>query len=342
MIKAASVKIMAGTLLVAGIISACAYRFELTERPRQIEGLNPTWMEDNKEILSAVPLNKLLLLGSHDSASYGIHKGSHAASGYLTHTGHHITRKASEKDVGSAVCQDVDLTKQLEYGIRHLDLRIAWQDNRYWAMHMWLAEPAFGEDGIFRQIREFSQKHPYEIILLRLEQVYSDYAPMNPSEGSALFAEIEKELPGMLIAKQDLSTLTCGKIWTGKPRIILFAHSSAIDESNDDPLVWTAESYVDSPWMNQDESDDLAEMLDEQIAKWRAKPDGKLHCLQSMTTTKHKISDAFNYTNPEIKTMLEGKWQDAPINIVQVDDAVYSGLMPVMLKKVKELKPASP
>ena len=327
------------------------------------------WMSEHKEQLKDLPINQVTLLGSHDSASCDIHVGSPPVSGYLTHSGKHKKWPATEKDVGSAVCQSASIKAQLEYGVRHLDLRIAYQDGQYWGTHMYISTPAFGPGGVFTQIKEFMRDHPDEVIIMTGEHLYSEIAPMTSDEAAVFYNKLEQELGDLLIQSGDLSTLTYGKIWEGKGRIILIANvetgwggpaphsgkhkhkhskkptyqetqgadyeesSSDIDIA-DEPFLWDGHA-VDSTWMDEKDPDVLISDLRTVVDKWRnGESSDKLRRLQAMTTTGDKLGAAMA-TNAKIKEMMQAEWKNAPISVLQVDDAVNSGLMPLLVEKVE-------
>lgn len=323
------------------------------------------WMSRNKDRIRPLAINQLTLLGSHDSASCDVRLGSPPASGYLTHTNHHISRHASESDVRSAICQDASIRAQLDAGVRHLDLRIAHQQGEYWGMHMWLSTPAFGPGGVFTQVKDFLRDHPDEIVILSAEQLCSEKGPMTPGQAAAFYKRVEKEFGDLLSPTGDFARTTYGDLWAGRARIILIAcpecetsvavepaqprpkhrhgHSSkpaapATSDSGpadvlDDPYLWCG-LEVDSKWLDEKSQEVLIAGLDGIIARWRAGTNAaKLRRLQAMVTAGHKLADA-KVTNPMVLKKLQTDWADAPISVVQVDDAVHSGLMPVLIDRL--------
>lgn len=268
------------------------------------------------------------------------------------------------------MCQSASIKAQLEYGVRHIDLRIAYQDGQYWGTHMYISTPAFGPGGVFTQIKEFMREHPDEIIIMTGEHLYSEKEPMTPDEAASFYRKLEDELGDLLIKRDDFSQLTYGKIWEGKGRIILIAnvetgwggaapHSHkhkhkhgkskkptySEDQGTDyeedffstclanDPFLWDGHA-VDSTWMNERDPDVLISELNEVIEKWKnGESSSKLRRLQAMTTTGTKLATAM-LTNANVRKMLQTDWKDAPISVLQVDDAVNSGLMPLLIDKL--------
>jgi len=298
---------------------------------QDIDATYADWMAANKDILKDLPINQVPLLGSHDAGSCDVNSDSPPCKGYLTHSGHHIHRMPKGSDVTSARCQSASIKDQLRYGVRYLDLRIARQGGAYRIEHMWMSTPLLGEGGVFTQIKDFLREHPQEVIILHMQELYSDTGRMNGAEAKAYFQLVKEEFGAALAAKGDFASTTLGNIWASGANIIVVADI----ERSREPFIWH-ERQVDTRWMDKQNSDELADALDAHvISGWRrgAYAD-KLRVLQAMTTTKHKILKA-KKTNAEIRKRLESDWKDAPINVVQVDDSVNSSLMPVLIGRLK-------
>ncbi len=296
---------------------------------REATGDFSDWMSRHKNELKDLPLNRVTLLGSHDAASKDVRQGSPPATGYLTHNNKHLHRHATARDVDAARCQSVSIAGQLTSGVRYLDLRVAHQDGAYFGMHMWLSTPFFGPDSVMAQIKAFTAAHPDEVLILYFQHLYSSDGPMTEAQSAALFGLVERELPGLLIPKNDFSRLTYGEIWRGRGRIILMSGMAASL-----PFVWSDQA-LDSTWFDQQRPQTLVAALDAVVASWRAGDDAaKLRHLQAMTTTGEKLAAA-RVTNALIREKLAGDWRDAPISVVQVDDAAFSGIMPLLLQRLQ-------
>ena len=268
---------------------------------------NADWMSQHKAEMKDMAINQVTLLGSHDSASCDIHVGSPVVSGYLTHSGKHKKHHfASEKDVGSAVCQSASIKEQLEYGVRHIDLRVAYQDGQYRLSHMFISTPAFGPGGVFTQIKEFLAKHPDEIIIMVGEHLYSEREPMTAEEAAVFYKNLEDYLGDLLIKRDDFSKLTYGKIWEGRGRIILIANfetgwsGAGNVDMTADPFLWDGHA-VDSRWMDEKDPDTLISELKTVVNEWKnGGSSDKLRRLQAMTTTGHKLRTA-KVTNTRVR-----------------------------------------
>jgi len=85
---------------------------------------------------------------------------------------------------------------------------------------------------------------------------------------------------------------------------------------------------------NTTDPSNLINDLTDELNKWTSAPDpAKLFVLQGMTTTREKLESAA-IVNPMLCDQLDGAWKNFPINVIQVDDAAKSGLMPHLLKRI--------
>ena len=308
-------------LLVGGLF--------LAKGTRADDGSSPDWMKQNLAILRGLTLNNVVLLGSHDAASCDIHVDSPPVSGYLTHNDKHITRYARAKDVESGVCQSGSITAQLTYGVRYFDMRIAYQGGEYWGCHMWLSTPLLGSGGVFTQFLDFVKSHPGEIIILNLNELYSDTAPMTDSETADFYNLVNEEFGNLLVPRGNFSTMTLGQIWQTVGRVIVIGNID--DDHTSRQIIWD-DCHVDSKWMNVKGAKTLCDRLQRKVLRGWARGDcaEKLRILQAMQTAGRKVQNAVD-TNALIAQKLQGDWRKYPLNIIQVDDSVNSGLMPIII-----------
>jgi len=154
---------------------------------------------------------------------------------------------------------------------------------------------------------------------------------MNSDEAKTFFQLVRQEFGTALAARGDFSSTTLGNIWAAGANLIIVGDVKYSSE----PFIWY-ERQVDTRWMEKQDTDELANALEANVVSGWRRGDfaDKLRVLQAMTTTKHKIVNA-KMTNAEIKRLLKSDWKDAPINVVQVDDSVNSGLMPVLVERLK-------
>ncbi|MFH1160574.1 MAG: hypothetical protein V1733_06480 [bacterium] len=154
---------------------------------------------------------------------------------------------------------------------------------------------------------------------------------MNPEQEVAFFKKVYSELNTMLIPKGNFGQTTFGQIWQGSGRLLIIGNPEGDNPSS--PFIWD-ENQKEDVWMNTTDPSALMDDLTAELNKWESNPDpNELFVLQGMTTTKEKLQNA-QITNAMLKQKLESDWKDAPINILQVDDAAKSELMPLLLEKI--------
>ncbi len=300
-----------------------------------------SWMSKNQRALSNVTLKQIVLLGSHDAASSAMNSNSQPCIGeILNDPSQHIDGPPNANQLLNARTQSVPILQQLQAGVRYLDLRVALQGGQYYSEHMWLSAPFMGTNGIFDQIKQFLKENPDEIIIIvsYAGHLYSDTQPdglMSTAEADAFFQTVLNEFPNLLAPAPsgDLMQQTLGDIWKDSGRIIYFGPntlSPAIQQ-----YIWNT-LKIDSQWMQQATVPAvlITDLNEQVITPWMTEPyNDELHILQAMTNDNTKIATAAE-TNPLILEQLNSAWKTAPINIVQVNDAVNSGMMPTLIPRM--------
>ena len=111
-----------------------------------------------------VPVNNLLIPGTHDSGTFN-------------------TGKATQSD-HTARTQSLDIKGQLERGIRYFDLRVQERSGTYYIQHgPWKSDNDLGTTSddpdtapqkyLFKQMRDFLKAHPHEILILKFQNFES-------------------------------------------------------------------------------------------------------------------------------------------------------------------------
>lgn len=292
----------------------------------------PNWMAQHREVLSKLPLSRVPILGSHDASSCYINGNSQPSSGYIDRDGNHIVRLPGESGVGLAKCQSESIRAQLDHGSRFLVLPVCTQEGEYWSFHIWLTRPLFGEHGIFGEIKQFLASFPNEIILVDFRApLYTETGRMNLDEEKHFYQKVRQELGSFIIRRGSFGETTMGDIWKGNGRILIIGYPEADDPA--DPFIWDEEE-MESHWMDTTDPEELMSDLTEELQMWSENPDpSRLYVLQGVTTTREKLENALN-TNELLQKHLASDWRNFPINVVLVDDAARSGLMPLLLERI--------
>lgn len=119
---------------------------------------NANWMEKSISLMKGIKLRDQVMIGSHDSGTYGV-KRSCCAS-------------------GMAITQYLNIKQQLEHGVRYLDLRVGTEyingitvssdiEDQLYIWHGPASSVKFFD--VIRQIAEFNQENPKEIILMKIK-----------------------------------------------------------------------------------------------------------------------------------------------------------------------------
>ncbi len=291
----------------------------------------PGWMSQYKDLLKNMPLNSVTLLGSHDAATSGLNSRSPVCVGYNLDSGNHLKQYPKKGDIPKFKCQSASIKGQLVYGVRYLDLRVAYQDSEYWSHHGFLSTRYSGPGGIFAQIRDFLRNYPDEIIILNMQHFYQDDHRMTLDEVMTLYDVVANEFSGLLIRPGKPAT-TFGEVWSTSGRIVLI-FTTNMDIAGSAEFVWSDKLLVQH-WWKQKNIGKLIDELDGQVSDWRnGKDRDKFKELQGIQSTNKKIESA-GEMSAIFRRKFSSDWKDAPVSIVMVNDSANSGLMPVLIEKI--------
>ena len=322
------------SLLGASMVSAASWRnYKLRDSSNQ------NWMSVHKTLLQNMAIDQVTLLGTHDSLSYNVTDGYPCVEGYKRQP-----PPATDIDKAAAITQPCDVLTQLQYGVRFLDFRVASQNEvpygpalAYWGCHDWLSIPLAVP---VAQIKEFLQTNPNEIIILNIKNLYDENGTMNSKEQSSFYQYLQTSFGSLIVSaanyQGNFSVATLGMIWNSPGRIIILGDASKAGKTNN--FVWdnSAAAKIDDQWFSHDSTpDELMQDLTTKVQGWsHNNPFGAkdyLRVMQGMTATQTKMSSAVQ-TNAAIVSNIMTWNSIYKINIIQVDDATDSGLMPFILQ----------
>jgi len=156
---------------------------------------------------------------------------------------------------------------------------------------------------------------------------------MNTKQEIAFYKQLYSVLNTMIVPQGDWGKTTLGQIWQGPGRLVILGNTEGDNPSA--PFIWD-ETQKEDVWTDTQDPSDLIADLTAEIVKYTANPDpSKLFVLQGMTTTRQKLESAA-VVNALLREKLDGDWKNYPINVIQVDDAAKSGLMPHLLKRLPQ------
>jgi hypothetical protein len=294
-------------------------------------------MSQNRETLKSMSLNGVTLLGSHDAATSDLVEGSPVCVGYNLDSGDRLGRYPRASDIRKFKCQSASIMQQLLYGVRYLDLRVAYQSDAYWSHHGFLSTPYSGPDGIFAQIRDFLKAYPREIIILNMQHFYRDDHRMTFDEVKEWYGVVMKELAGLLIPAGK-PAITFNDVWSTNGRIVLI-FTTNLDIADSAEFVWS-HTLLKQHWWKEKKPGVLMDEMDSQVSEWRQGKDAQVFKeLQAIRSSNRKIESA-GEMNAMFRAMLASDWKDAPISIIMVNDSTNSGLMPLLFRKLSKNRTA--
>ena len=187
---------------------------------------NRYWMSDVPG-LQHLHIGELILPGSHDSGS---------------------DKEAPNFQWPQAITQDVSPKKQLEHGIRALDLRVAFYakypvaDARRFQLFHGTSSGRTVEHDILQMLRQFyaDKQSQKEIVVLDFHE-FRDFTPQAHEELQALISKVL----GTLIIPEKCARLTLEALWKEHPGATVVA---AYNHDTDSPLLWRG---VDQRWSGE-------------------------------------------------------------------------------------------
>jgi hypothetical protein len=129
------------------------------------------WMEENYYYLKDIPANKIIVPGTHCSASYKISKHQNISPSFFTRflmkmgVGMKLTRKMISKWI---LTQELCILEQLENGVRYLDLDIGYDNkkNNFYITHTFALTTLAN---IMYQIKEFLDNNMNELLFITIK-----------------------------------------------------------------------------------------------------------------------------------------------------------------------------
>ncbi|MBO0432149.1 phosphatidylinositol-specific phospholipase C domain-containing protein [Enterococcus sp. DIV0660C] len=137
--------LLVGVIFLGCVLPAVKVDADMFDYYWEGRARNQTWMSDLKD---NTRLSELSIPGTHDSASHGIKNST---------------------GLGYAKTQSIDITRQLNNGIRFLDARVC-ETNGSFAMHhgVYYLNSMFGD--VLNSVTSFLRKNPGEVVYMRLKQ----------------------------------------------------------------------------------------------------------------------------------------------------------------------------
>jgi hypothetical protein len=315
------------------------------------------WMEDASAIIGHQPLSRLLLPGTHDSATYALLPTSSRppSDPFAPDAVDVLVRLGSLTNVTAAwsQTQDKSIGAQLQDGVRTLDFRVCLDKSDTFRLCHGLYGPALHE--VLQDVRDFAVTHPKEIVILFIDG-FTDWTPTaadaGPAYGNMSAANIdrvkvalEQELGDVLLDHSAVSPeSTVDAIWAGQPQRTL----AVVFERNPAAPFWGTDRLTKS-WQDTWHEDDKKASLVSALAadaqrctqcgtifefSGEVTEDATLIELSFLSSRfPASLRDLADVANPVILGWVRDAWTPLGyrMNAVQVDFYDRSCLVPLVL-----------
>ncbi|XP_057315112.1 PI-PLC X domain-containing protein 3-like [Hydractinia symbiolongicarpus] len=190
-------------------------------------GFHADWMGNLSLQLQNIKLTHLAIPGSHDSGSYSL-QPEHINlldKDKFTRYFQMALNGSKKSSMGNLIyrwskTQDLNITSQLNLGVRYLDLRIAVDASK----NCYIVHRLVGTslDSILTQVKRFLLKHPKEIILLDFNHVYFDPSISKQAAQDTIMKSVVMTLDSRLCPCTATSRYTLKAFWDLNCQILVF------------------------------------------------------------------------------------------------------------------------
>ena len=229
------------------------------------------WMGSISTEIASMRLDELLLPGTHDSGSYRLDdrlvpdQGLNPSIRRVVQVLRTLHAPFPYEFVKKwALAQSMDISGQLEHGIRFLDLRPVFDQNVWKTAHTLIGDDL---DAIFGQIASFASKYPSEVIVVQLSNVIGG----SLRDRHDLLASIERKLADCIYSRSsDGFVLTYQEMIQQNKRVVVAGSHLPISNHSG---IWPA-SIFEGEYTNQDSLEQMFSRNAEKIRSYGG--DGRL------------------------------------------------------------------
>jgi len=237
-----------------------------------------SWMTSLPEYISSRPITTLAIPGSHDSFTSYLNVTAPFAQNTdqviidIINKFEHTEKIAKRITKNWGITQNVDISTQLSFGIRYIDIRVMRKiddaEKQFWTAHSLYAVSV---ESILEAARDFVRENPGEVVFLDMNHFYE----MNVSDHEDLHSLIISTLQDDLFTGEyNFDKMSLNDIRLSGNIVVIYQDSSY------SPFVPGSE--ISSPWSNTQDPNSLINFLDTQLLNGR--PDGDLYVSQGVNT----------------------------------------------------------
>lgn len=233
-----------------------------------------SWMKDNVNIIKNIPINKLCLLGSHDSGTYDISSiyisrfTNWVSTILVVLSGNPLVALLKHGVIayiqGWVRTQPSNLKDQLNRGVRYFDLRVTNDGEQIYTAHSFLTAKL---ENILKDIQSFLNDSRDEILLLDIQDL--DFGDRHDELMPKFIALIKQYIPQEKYAVSDDKKLTYSQLIATSKRVFIFLKDGVIERSNtlDGTNIFISrEDNLNSEWYNTTSKSDLKKAIEKNLA----------------------------------------------------------------------------
>jgi len=240
-----------------------------------------SWMLDNKNVLYNRNLYEISLPGTHDSGSYNItgNKFIDIPLEYqvLINLAKYLGIPIDKLVKGWTQTQLVNITQQLNLGIRYLDLRICFYNDTWYIHHNFII--GLPLITILKQIEEFLIINQGEIVIIELSHIYNE----TDKNIEILNKTINDNLSTFTYKNKIYKNETIGELIGLGQRLIIVTSS----------YIFISNNFLLNTWANTPNIDSMIQYNNNILDEWKK------------NTYTNLLKMSWTLT-PDINTILEG------------------------------------
>uniref|UniRef100_A0A1I8FXJ0 PLCXc domain-containing protein n=1 Tax=Macrostomum lignano TaxID=282301 RepID=A0A1I8FXJ0_9PLAT len=212
------------------------------------------WMSQLPPAVAAMPLCQLALPGSHDSfaSSFDLNRslGPDSPELLLALLNNRLGRRLVLR---WSKTQSLSLLRQLESGIRYLDLRVALIKGQFYLLHSLVA---ISVPDALDEVATFVAAHPAEAVLLDFNHFYS----MDSLSDMRAFQQLLISKLGRRLSPPASEVPSLAQLRSQNQSVLAF-QASQFDRS-ELPALWESGTWMPSPWPNTTDIGEMVAALD--------------------------------------------------------------------------------
>lgn len=198
------------------------------------------WMGQNKSLIESKNLSQITIPGSYVSGSYAINKNSEICRGELISNSNNAqlyklltdSESFNNKQIANSfITTKHSISKQLERGIRYFDLPLCAQKDQIFTSNIYTGDTF---DNINKQIISFLNKHPYEIIIIDLDNnLWDENGKMSSQNINLVYQNIIDTYGNLIIKKSNTHSFNIGNIMKQSARVFIITNNPLLYKYNE-------------------------------------------------------------------------------------------------------------